>query len=385
MNTTVTQGVPLGPSLKAPLKVMIMAGGTGGHVFPALAVADVLRARSVQVDWLGTPQGIENTVVVAANIPLHHIHVKGVRGHGVLGLLKASFLIVIAIVQALVIFKKVKPDVVLGFGGFASGPGGVAAKLLGKPLVIHEQNAIAGTTNRLLAKIANRVLVAFNGAFNDSATPKKIQEKIVVVGNPVRTTIAHLSEPVVRYKARAQLKEPVHLLVLGGSLGAQMINQTVPAALEKLALDVRPSVWHQSGKSHLEVTIASYMLHQVNAKVNAFIEDMAAAYAWADIIVCRAGALTVSELMVAGVAAILIPLPTAIDDHQTYNAAILTHASAGIALPQLELSAEKLASVLLMVLPDRAHLQTLATNARTLALPHAAETVADICMEFVSG
>ncbi|MES2825827.1 MAG: undecaprenyldiphospho-muramoylpentapeptide beta-N-acetylglucosaminyltransferase [Pseudomonadota bacterium] len=364
------------------LTVMIMAGGTGGHVFPALAVADVLRKRTVQVEWLGTPRGIENSVVPAANIRLHHIHVKGVRGHGVLGLLKAPFLIVLAVVQAIIIFKKVKPDLVIGFGGFVSGPGGVAAKILGKPLIIHEQNAVAGTTNRLLAKIANRVLMAFQGAFKQS--PAIAQNKIIAVGNPVRHSIAALAEPLVRYNARTQLKEPLHLLVLGGSLGAQAINKIVPEALAQLPADVCPSVWHQAGKNHIESTIALYMKQQINAKVDTFIEDMSVAYAWADIIVCRAGALTVSELMTAGVAAVLIPLPTAIDDHQTHNAAILTRANAAVAIAQQDLTAEKLATLLLTTLLDRTYLQTLATNARTLALPLASETVADICMEMAS-
>ncbi len=363
------------------ITVMIMAGGTGGHVFPALAVADVLRKRTVRVEWLGTARGIENVVVPSANFPLHHIRVNGVRGHGVLGLLKAPFFIVLAIVQAVVIFKKVKPDLVLGFGGFASGPGGIAAKLLGKPLVIHEQNAIAGTTNRLLAKISNRVLMAFHGAFEQASVAENVQSKVIAVGNPVRNTIATLAEPVVRYNARTQLKEPLHLLVLGGSLGAQAINKIVPEALTQLPIDVRPSVWHQAGKNHIESTIALYMKQQINAKVDAFIDDMAAAYAWADIIVCRAGALTVSELMAAGVAAVLIPLPTAIDDHQTHNAAILTRANAAVAIAQHELTAEKLATLLLTTLLNRTYLQTLATNARTLALPFASETVADICME----
>ncbi len=364
---------------------MIMAGGTGGHVFPALSVAEVLRKRGINVEWLGTERGIENTVVPAAKIRLHHIRVKGVRGHGVLGLLKAPFLILLAIVQALIIFNKVKPSMVIGFGGFASGPGGIAAKILGKPLVIHEQNAVAGTTNRLLAKIANRVLVAFQETFFASASSKNAQLKIIAVGNPVRNTIANLAGPIARYSARAQLKEPLHLLVLGGSLGARAINEIVPEAVAKLPLNVRPSVWHQSGKNHIEATIALYMQQQVNAKVDAFIEDMAAAYAWADVIVCRAGALTVSELMAAGVAAVLIPLPTAIDDHQTHNAAILTRVNAGIAIAQHELSAEKLATLLLTTLSEREYLQTLAINAHALALPQAAETVADICLEIVGG
>jgi UDP-N-acetylglucosamine--N-acetylmuramyl-(pentapeptide) pyrophosphoryl-undecaprenol N-acetylglucosamine transferase len=361
------------------LTIMVMAGGTGGHVFPALAVADVLRNGGARVEWLGTPRGIENSLVSAANIPLHHIRVEGVRGRGVMGLVKAPFLIVLAVLQAISIIRKMQPDVVIGFGGFASGPGGVAAKLLGTPLVIHEQNAIAGTTNRLLSKIANRVLAAFTGAFIKSNVNAHS------VGNPVRTAIANLPAPAQRYDERSEQKEALHLLVLGGSLGAKAINDLVPQALAKLSITERPMVRHQAGKNHSEATIANYMQHQVNAKVDAFVDDMAAAYAWADIIICRAGALTVSELMAAGVAALLIPLPGAIDDHQTFNAAILTRANAGIAIAQQDLTAEKLASLLKTQLHERANLKLMATNARSLALPQAAETVATICVEVARG
>ncbi len=361
------------------LTVMIMAGGTGGHVFPALAVADVLRKNGAHVEWLGTPRGIENSLVPAANIELHHIGVEGVRGRGIPGLVKAPFLIVSAIFQAISILKKVKPNVVIGFGGFASGPGGVAAKMLGKPLVIHEQNAIAGTTNRLLSKIAARVLSAFDGAFSIA----KIDAQ--VVGNPVREMIANLPAPSDRYDARTVKKEALNLLVLGGSLGAKAINELVPQALAKLPAYERPLVRHQSGKNHIEATIATYMQYQVNAKVDAFVDDMAAAYAWADIVICRAGALTVSELAAAGVAALLIPLPTAIDDHQTYNAKILVNAGAGIAVAQQDLTAEKLATLLIDQLHERANLKRMATNARSLALPQAAETVAAICVEVARG
>ncbi|HWV14085.1 MAG TPA: undecaprenyldiphospho-muramoylpentapeptide beta-N-acetylglucosaminyltransferase [Cellvibrio sp.] len=362
------------------IKVLIMAGGTGGHVFPALAVADVLRQRGAAVEWLGTPRGIENTLVPEAEIALHHIRVEGVRGRGLLGLVKAPFLVVGAIVQALAVIKQVKPDVVIGFGGFASGPGGIAAKLLRKPLIIHEQNAVAGTTNSLLAKVANRQLHAFADTI-----VKTSGSDITVVGNPVRSSIASLPAPVERYRQRAEQNEPIHLLVLGGSLGAKAINELLPAALAQVPVDARPQVWHQAGKNHLEATIALYMQQQVNAKVDAFVADMAAAYAWADVVICRAGALTVSELMTAGVAAVLIPLPTAIDDHQTHNAAILTHAAAGIAIAQKNVSAEKLAALLLTELSDRQELQTMASNARQLALPQAAQTVADICVETARG
>lgn len=358
------------------LTVLVMAGGTGGHVFPALSVAEELRNRGARIEWLGTPRGIENTLVPAAQIPLHHIRVEGVRGRGVMGLIKAPFLILGALTQAIGILKKIKPDVVIGFGGFASGPGGVAARLCGTPLVIHEQNAVAGTTNRLLAKIATVVLAAFEGAYKSGVSAK-------VVGNPVRHVIASLPEPSSRFDQRKD-NQPLHLLVLGGSLGAKAINELVPQALAKLPAMQRPQVRHQAGKNHVEATIANYMQHQVNAKVDAFVDDMASAYAWADLVICRAGALTVSELMAAGSAALLIPLPTAIDDHQRFNAAILTRAGAGIAVVQSELTADKLAALLGGQLSRPDYLKTMATNARALALPQAAQTVADICVEVAS-
>lgn len=360
------------------LSVLIMAGGTGGHVFPALAVADELRARGATINWLGTGRGIENRLVPAANIPLHLIKVEGVRGRGILGLAKAPFLISYAVSQAISIIRQINPDVVLGFGGFASGPGGLAAKLLGKPLVIHEQNAVAGTTNRLLAKVASKVLSAFPDSFKD-ATP------VQVVGNPVREQIKNLVPVQERYAARAQQNTPLQLLIVGGSLGAKAINELLPAALSELPVESRPSVWHQTGKGHAEATTSLYMQHQVNAKVAEFIDDMAAAYAWADMVVCRAGALTVSELMMAGVAAILIPLPSAIDDHQTFNAKNLTEAGAGIALVQKDLTAAKMAALLLTELADRNHLLSMAEKAQQLAKPNAAAQVADICEEIVRG
>jgi UDP-N-acetylglucosamine--N-acetylmuramyl-(pentapeptide) pyrophosphoryl-undecaprenol N-acetylglucosamine transferase len=353
------------------LSVLIMAGGTGGHVFPALAVAEELRARGATINWLGTARGIENRLVPAANINLHLIKVEGVRGRGLIGL-------VYALLQALGVIRQIKPDVVLGFGGFASGPGGLAAKLSCTPLVIHEQNAVAGTTNRLLAKVANKVLTAFPNAFSDAGSEQ-------VVGNPVREQIKSLAATQDRYAERVQQKLPLQMLVVGGSLGAKAINELIPSALAELPRDSRPQVWHQTGKGHAEATTALYMQHQVNAKVTEFIDDMAAAYAWADVVICRAGALTVSELMIAGVASILIPLPSAIDDHQTFNAQNLTEAGAGIALVQKDLTAAKLAALLLTELADRNHLKSMAEKAQQLARPEAAAKVADICEEIARG
>lgn len=365
-------------SLPKPMSVLIMAGGTGGHVFPALAVAEELRARGANLNWLGTGRGIENRLVPAADIPLHLIKVEGVRGRGIIGLVKAPFLIIYALLQALSVIRQVKPTVVLGFGGFASGPGGLAAKLSGVPLVIHEQNAVAGTTNRLLAKIATKVLAAFPNAFRGAVDEQ-------VIGNPVRNQIKHLDGPSDRYVGREQQKLPLQLLVVGGSLGAKAINDLIPQALAELPLESRPTIWHQSGRGHVEATTALYMQHQVNAKVTEFIDDMAAAYAWADLVICRAGALTVSELMMAGVASVLIPLPSAIDDHQTFNAKNLSDAGAGIALVQKDLTAAKLAALLLTELANRNYLMLMAEKAQQLAKPAAAAQVADICEEVARG
>jgi UDP-N-acetylglucosamine--N-acetylmuramyl-(pentapeptide) pyrophosphoryl-undecaprenol N-acetylglucosamine transferase len=362
------------------ISVLIMAGGTGGHVFPALAVADELRARGATIQWLGTARGIESRLVPAANIKLHIIRVEGIRGRGLLGLVKAPFLIAYALLQAIEIIRQVKPQVVLGFGGFASGPGGLAAKIMNIPLVIHEQNAVAGTTNRLLAKVANKVLAAFPYSFDSAGSTGE-----VVVGNPVRQQIKQMASVSDRYVARSQQKLPLQLLVVGGSLGAKAINELVPAALSQLPLDARPVVWHQSGKAHAEATTALYVQHQVNVKVDEFITDMAAAYSWADLVICRAGALTVSELMTAGVASLLIPLPSAIDDHQTFNAENLSRIGAGVALVQKDLTAAKLAALLITQLADRNHLMSMAEKAQQSAKPDAAAQVADICEEVARG
>jgi UDP-N-acetylglucosamine--N-acetylmuramyl-(pentapeptide) pyrophosphoryl-undecaprenol N-acetylglucosamine transferase len=356
--------------------VLIMAGGTGGHVFPALAVAQEFIRRGASVHWLGTEKGIESRLVPEAKIPLHFLTVEGVRGKGFLGLLKAPALIARAIMQARAVIKKIKPVLVLGFGGFASGPGGMAATLLKVPLVIHEQNAVAGTTNRLLRKRANKVLSAFSGAFAKGGFNKEL-----VVGNPVRESIQQLSNIESRFAGRSS--EKIHLLILGGSLGAKAINELLPLALAKLNHDERPIVWHQTGKNHQEMTREIYAQHQVEGKVDAFIEDMAAAYAWADLVICRAGALTVSELMVAGVASIMIPLPTAIDDHQTANAKHLVDQGAGLSLIQKDLTAEKLADLIKEYSTDRNQLMWMAKKAQQIAVPDSAKRVVNICEKLV--
>ncbi|EPJ46079.1 MAG: undecaprenyldiphospho-muramoylpentapeptide beta-N- acetylglucosaminyltransferase [Osedax symbiont Rs2] len=351
---------------------LVMAGGTGGHVFPALAVADLLTESAVQVHWLGTAAGIEAKVVPNAGIELHCIDVKGLRGKGKLGLLKAPWLIIKAVLQARKVFKKIKPDVVLGMGGFASGPGAVAAKLAGGPLIIHEQNAKAGMTNKLSLPLARRKLAAFPGAFGEDAA-----KGIEIVGNPVRGPILNMQPSVQRYQRRSGA---INLLIVGGSLGAQAINQLVPQALAKIDLNLRPNVWHQAGLRNIDATEELYKSCAIEAKVEAFIEDMASAYAWADLVICRAGALTVSELAIAGVASVLVPFPFAVDDHQTANAGFLKTAGAAIIAPQESLDTEKLRS-LLVQLNDRKLLQQMAEKACKLATPKASATVANICLE----
>jgi UDP-N-acetylglucosamine--N-acetylmuramyl-(pentapeptide) pyrophosphoryl-undecaprenol N-acetylglucosamine transferase len=347
---------------------MVMAGGTGGHVFPALAVAQALRHRDVSVTWLGTRRGIEAELVPSFRFPLNFIDVEGLRGRGVVQLLKAPLLLAKALWQALSILRKERPDVVLGFGGFASGPGGVAARIMGLPLVIHEQNAIAGTTNKLLAKIANRILQAF----------PEVLPRGEWVGNPVRREIVELPKPEEHV---AQEGRSLKLLILGGSLGAQVINQQVPAALALLGADQRPQVRHQCGRRHQQETEAAYANAAVAASVEPFIADMAEAYGWADMVVCRAGALTISELAAAGVGALLVPYPHAIDDHQTRNGEWLVEQGAAELVQQVDLTPEKLASILSQWSGDRKKLQSMAVNARRLAKAGVAELVADICME----
>lgn len=361
-------------------RALIMAGGTGGHVFPALATARSLQARDVDIHWMGTQRGIESTVVPNADIPLHTIDIQGVRGKGKLGLLLAPFRLFKAITQALTIVRKIQPDVVLGMGGFASGPGAVAAKLLGIPLVIHEQNAVAGTTNKISSKLATRVLEAFSGAFKGKA---KTEE----TGNPVRGDILKLDSPEQRYALRAQTNSPINLLVIGGSLGAKAINEMIPEALALLGDNERPNVWHQTGKAHLEMTQGIYQalgLTDTNTesapRVVPFIEKMDEAYAWADMVVCRSGALTVSELAIAGVPALLVPFPFAIDDHQTANAGYLEKAGAGWLIQQKDLTPEKIAS-LIKENSDRDVLLQKAIKARTVAKPEASERVAQVCLE----
>jgi len=352
-------------------RILIMAGGTGGHVFPGIAVARALQGHGIQIEWLGTRRGIEARLVPAEKIPLSFLRVRGLRGKR-LGLLLAPFQLLMALMQAIVIIWRVKPDLVLGLGGFASGPGGVAAWLLRKPLVIHEQNAVAGFTNKVLARLAARVLQALPGTF-----PEKVAA--VVTGNPVRDSIKAIMPPDKRFQGR---DGRLRLLVLGGSLGAQAFNQIVPVALERCDPQWRPEIWHQTGHKGLNLVTANYATHDIKARCEAFVEDIAEAYAWADIILCRAGATTVAELMIVGMAAVLVPYPSAVDDHQARNGKYLVDAGAAIMVRQEVFTAESLAELLQGLREQgRSNLLAMAQAARTLGKPTATEQVALECLE----
>lgn len=357
--------------MNASSSVVIMAGGTGGHIFPALAVADVLRGRGHAVTWIGTRQGLEAKLVPDAGIPIEWVDVGGVRGKGLAALLKAPFVLMRALIQALLILHRVKPVAALGMGGFASGPGGVAARLSGCPLVLHEQNAIPGFTNRVLSHVATCTMEGFPGSFPASRHAE-------YVGNPVRAAIAALPPPAERFADRHGVPR---LLVLGGSQGARVLNETLPLAIARLDPAQRPEVWHQTGARDLETVTAAYREHGIPARVAAFIDDMADAYAWADLAVCRAGALTIAELAAAGLGAVLVPFAAAVDDHQTRNAGFLTQSGAAERLAQDKLSPETLAPMLQGLLADRARLLSMAMRARTLSRSNAAERVADACLQ----
>ena len=355
-----------------PKPVMIMAGGTGGHVYPALAVADYLHARGVPLFWLGTRLGLEYSVVPARGIRLFTIRVGGLRGKGPVRWLLAPLSLAVALFQSLRILLRCRPGVVLGMGGFVSGPGGVAAWLLRIPLCLHEQNAIAGLTNRLLLPLAARVMEGFPGTFSGA--------KVATTGNPVRRDILALPPPAQRLAGRAG--QPLRLLVLGGSLGARVLNETVPRALARLPQEDEVVVRHQTGRAHIDGVRDDYRTLGLDASgVEAYIEDMAGAYAWADMILCRAGALTLSEICAAGIAAVLVPYPYAVDDHQTANARQLVEAGAAILLPQHKLDPAGLEDLLADFTRDRERLLAMAEAARSCARPDAAEEVGDSCLE----
>lgn len=345
---------------------MIAAGGTGGHVFPGLAVADFLSASGWRVVWLGSETGMEAGLVAARGYDMAAVKFSGVRGKGPLAFLLLPLKLLVAFWQSARAILAKRPDVVLGMGGYMSFPGGMMAALLGRPLVIHEQNSVAGLANRVLAGVADRALCAFPGALRGAAH----------TGNPVRPEIAAIAAPQARYSRRSGR---LNVLVVGGSLGAKALNEAVPSALALLPAATRPTVTHQSGAQHVDALLAAYAAAGVQASTSAFIDNMASAYAEADLVVCRAGATTVAELAAAGVASILVPFPHAVDDHQTTNARFLADAGAAILVPQRELTPERLASLISRL--DRNRLLEMALRARSLGRLDATAAVARACME----
>lgn len=353
-------------------RIVMMAGGTGGHVFPALAVAREWQTRGYDIYWLGGEQGIEHRLVPAAGYPLKALTVKGLRSGGVLRKLLAPWMIFSAIREARVWLKDVNPVLVMGFGGYASGPGGLAARWCRLPLVIHEQNAIPGLTNRVLSRFATLALAAFEGAFPASSP---------VVGNPVREEILALAEPTQRY---AEREGALRLLILGGSQGALALNTQLPHVLAEVLADKTVIIRHQAGRGRSEETLAAYDGANLEVQVHEFIEDMAAAYAWADLVISRAGALTISELAAAGVAALCVPLPTAADDHQTHNAQWLASVGAARVLPQAQLHKAGLQQQLMDML-ERSTLAQMAECGRQALAQHSAKRVVDLSEELLHG
>lgn len=349
--------------------ILIMAGGTGGHVFPGLAVADELRDRGWNVVWMGSRGGMEARLVPARGYPMAWIHARALRGKGLFAKLLLPASLLLAFWDGARAIFALRPDVVLGMGGYVAFPGGLMASLLAKPLAIHEQNAVAGLTNRVLRGVADRAFEAFPGAL----------KKAEWTGNPIRADIARLPAPATRYEGRSG---PLKLLVVGGSLGAQALNEIVPRALALIPEAERPKVVHQSGAHRLIDLKAHYAEAGVEGELLAFIEDMARSYAEADLVICRAGAITLAELCAAGMAGVLVPFPHAVDDHQTANARFLADKGAAILVPQRELTPEKLATLLRSL--DRPALVAMAQKARDLGKPDAARLVADRCAEMAA-
>lgn len=350
--------------------LMIMAGGTGGHVYPAMAVADHLKSMGWNIVWLCTEGGMENRLIEGKDYQKAMITMRGVRGKGLIGWLLLPVKLSIALAQSYKAIAKFQPNLVLGMGGFAAFPGGLMAWVLRKPLVIHEQNSVAGLTNKSLACFAKKVLAAFPAAFGDKAT---------LLGNPVRADITQIPPPESRLAGRT---DSLRLLVVGGSLGAQALNEVLPKALAEIAVNHRPQVVHQAGEKHIAALQANYSAAGVQADAKAFIDDMAAMYSWADVVVCRAGALTVAEVSAAGVASVLVPFPHAVDDHQTSNAHYLSDAGAAILIPQTEFTVAKVAALLQELTRDKC--LAMAIKARALGKPEATADVAKLCMELAA-
>lgn len=350
--------------------ILIMAGGTGGHVFPGLAVADYLRESGWRIVWLGTKTGMEMKLVPQHGYATEAISFSGLRGKRLTTWFMLPLRLIQAFLQSVRIIRRVKPDVVLGMGGYPAFPGGMMASLLNKPLIIHEQNSLPGLTNKILAKLADKIMLGFPDAiFADKA-------KTVFSGNPVRAEITQMEAPEKRFPGR---QGKLQLLVVGGSLGAQILNTVVPQALKLMPENLRPFVVHQTGAVHLKSVEKIYADLALEGEVLAFIDDMAKRYATCDLILCRAGALTIAELSAAGVASILVPYPHAVDDHQTSNAKFLSDNGAAVLVSQSELTAQKLAELLTQL--TREKLLTMAITARSLAKPEATKVVAEACIE----
>ncbi len=344
--------------------LLIMAGGTGGHIFPGLAVAEQARAAGWQVVWMGARGGMEERLVPKHGYPAAWIRARAARGKGLVQKLLLPANLLFSFWESACHLRRIRPDVVLGLGGYVAFPGGMMASLLGKPLALHEQNAIAGLANRVLAGVSDKVMVAFPDAL----------AKAEWTGNPVRAEISSIAAPDERFRGRSG---PLRLLVVGGSLGAQALNEAMPRALARLS--PRPHVVHQAGEKHIETLRANYARAGVEGELVAFIDDMARRYAEADLVICRAGAVTVAELSAGGMASILVPFPFAVDDHQTANARFLADQGAAMLLPQTELTPDRLASLIMAL--DRAKLLDMARKARALGKPDAASVVAQRCME----
>ncbi|MGA8051894.1 MAG: undecaprenyldiphospho-muramoylpentapeptide beta-N-acetylglucosaminyltransferase [Burkholderiales bacterium] len=350
--------------------ILIMAGGTGGHIFPGLAVADRMRAAGWDVVWMGARSGMEARIVPPHGYRMAWIRARALRGKGLLAKLMMPANLLYSFWESVRAIFGVRPDVVLGMGGYVAFPGGMMATLLGRPLAVHEQNAIAGLANRVLAALADKAMVAFPGALKGAEW----------TGNPVRAEIAELAAPPERFAGRGG---PLNLLVVGGSLGAQALNEVLPKALALLPAPQRPRVVHQAGEKHLETLRHNYAAAGIDGELVAFIDDMARRYAEADLVICRAGAITVAELSAAGVASILVPFPHAVDDHQTANAKFLAERGAAILLPQSAMTPSRLAELMRSL--DRALLLEMAKKARALGRPDAARVVAERCMALVDG
>ena len=355
--------------------VLIMAGGTGGHIFPGLAVAEVLRKKNIPVRWLGAEGGMETRAVPAAEIELDVVAIAGLRGKGLVRWVRMPLMLLRAVWQARRLLEANRPGCAVSFGGYAAAPGGIAAWTKGIPVLVHEQNRIPGLTNRLLTRFARKILQGFPGTFPPA-------QSAIDSGNPVRRDVAAVEEPQTRLAGRTG---PVRVLITGGSQGAQVLNKIVPAALQILSPTLDMEVRHQAGAKRVDEALEAYAAAGVKADIQPFISDMAEAYAWADLVVCRSGALTVAELAAAGVASVLVPFAYAVDDHQTRNAEYLSEAGAAVILPQSSLDAQVLASALEPLLSDRAVLLSMAVAARAKALPDAAEKVVEACSEWMTG